>query len=380
MNIIHITTFLQGGAGRIICDLAIEQRKMGHHVYVVTSKTQESDYCNYTEYINRLNKADILLYEIDSTFKRDLYLNLKVVEKVRDIIIYNDIDIIHAHAAVPALVGLISRQASRKYIPVIHSMQGWGTNKTSEQEEMDRIIMNGLDRIIVSSQSSFDLMCEKDINIEILSLIYNGIAYVESNEYAEADADIEEIKALKHKGIKVIGCVGTISKRKNQSLLLDAFNEVLKTEDAVCVFVGEGELVSELIQKSNEYGIEDRVRFWGYKEDSYRFYKYFDCVILPSLSEGHPITTIECFREKVIFIGSNIPSMTELIKHKETGFLFKSNEEDSLVKVIKKVLQLTSEESNEILEQAYGFYKESFTLEAMLNNYMSLYEAVISKH
>ncbi|HOH88559.1 MAG TPA: glycosyltransferase family 4 protein [Bacillota bacterium] len=379
MNILHITTFLQGGAGRIICDLAIEQKKLGHNVYVVTSKTQESDYCNYAEYINRLNNADVILYEIDSTFKRDLYLNLKVVEKVKEIIINSDIDLIHAHAAIPALVGLISRQASHKYIPVIHSMQGWGTNKTPEQEETDKIIMNGLDAIIASSQSSFDLMCDKGINKEKIGLIYNGIACTDISESDKVDDDVREMIKLKHEGVKTIGCIGTICKRKNQGLLLEAFKEVVKAEDAICVFVGEGELVHELMQKANEYGIADRVRFWGYKENSYQFYKYFYCVVLPSLSEGHPITTVECFREKVLFIGSDIPSITELIKHGETGFLFKSNNPASLAGVIKQVLSLTDDESAVIAEKAYDFYSSSFTLNAMLDNYMRLYEALILK-
>ena len=380
MNIIHITTFLQGGAGRIICDLAIHQKMMGHHVYVVTSKTQEVDYCNYIEYINRLNNERVILYEIDSTFKRDLYLNLKVVEEVRDIIIKNDIDIIHAHAAVPALIGLISRQASPKHIPLIHSMQGWGTNKTNEQEEMDRIIMNGLDRIVASSKSSYDLMCNKGINKDIINLIYNGISYAEYNDCGKADADLLEIRELRNKGIKVIGCVGTICKRKNQSLLLEAFNGIVKTENAICVFIGEGDLVEELKQKSYEHGIEDRVRFWGYKEESHRFLKYFDCVVLPTLSEGHPITAVECFREKVIFIASDIPCMTELIKHEETGFLFKSNDVNDLVRTIKQVLKLASEEKTEILEQAYSFYSNCFTSEVMQNSYMYLYEKLIGNN
>jgi len=145
------------------------------------------------------------------------------------------------------------------------------------------------------------------------------------------------------------------------------------------VFVGEGELVHELMQKANEYGIADRVRFWGYKENSYQFYKYFYCVVLPSLSEGHPITTVECFREKVLFIGSDIPSITELIKHGETGFLFKSNNPASLAGVIKQVLSLTDDESAVIAEKAYDFYSSSFTLNAMLDNYMRLYEALILK-
>jgi len=87
MNILHITTFLQGGAGRIIYNLALQQKKDGHRVIVITSRTEEPGYVNYGEYIDGLIRNDIEVYKIDSTFKRDLYLNLLVVEKAREIIL-----------------------------------------------------------------------------------------------------------------------------------------------------------------------------------------------------------------------------------------------------------------------------------------------------
>ena len=129
MNILHITTFFQGGAGRIIYNLALQQKKDGHKVVVITSKTEEPGYENYREYIDGLINNDITVHKIDSSFKRDLYLNLLVVEQARKIILENDIDVIHAHAAVPALIGMISRQVTKKYIPVIQTMHGYGLNK-----------------------------------------------------------------------------------------------------------------------------------------------------------------------------------------------------------------------------------------------------------
>ena len=39
MDILHLATFLQGGAGRVIADLACAQAGAGHRVTVVASRT-----------------------------------------------------------------------------------------------------------------------------------------------------------------------------------------------------------------------------------------------------------------------------------------------------------------------------------------------------
>ena len=162
MNILHLTTFLQGGAGRIIYSLAKDQKENGHTVIVVTSKTPEPGYENYKEYIDGFKGIELPAYQIDSSFKRDLYLNLRMAEQVREIIKRYNIDIIHAHAAIPAMIGTIARQVLNKYIPVIQTMHGYGLNKNLHQQEMDKIIMNGLDRIVAVSKDSKKILVNKE--------------------------------------------------------------------------------------------------------------------------------------------------------------------------------------------------------------------------
>ena len=54
MRILHLTTFLQGGAGRIIVELAREQQRQGHEVMVVASRRGAPGYGNYQEYLQTL--------------------------------------------------------------------------------------------------------------------------------------------------------------------------------------------------------------------------------------------------------------------------------------------------------------------------------------
>jgi len=378
MNILHMTTFLQGGAGRIIYNLALQQKRDGHRVVVITSETGEPGYENYSEYIDGLIANDIAVYKIDSSFKRNLYLNLLVVEQARKIILENDIDIIHAHAAIPALIGMISRQISNKYIPVIQTMHGYGFNKNYEQEQMDKIIMNGLDKVVPVSFDSKDLLESKGVCSDKMEVIYNGIFEDQNNSITDEDLDLKELQEFKKKERTIIGCIGSVCDRKNQELLVEAI-KLLKEKNPliVCYFVGEGDNLEELQAKAKNYGLENQIRSVGYKKNANDYLKNFELLILPSKSEGFGLVIIEGFRQQVPVLSSDIKVFKELIRDNVNGFLFKNEDKEDLALKIEQIIKMPAKEKAEIIEKAYDDYKTNFTFDTMYHRYMELYKQLI---
>ncbi|PYS24428.1 MAG: glycosyltransferase family 1 protein, partial [Acidobacteria bacterium] len=95
VNILHITTFLQGGAGLAIAELACSQAARGHQVTVVTSRTEEQDYSNYPQWLDRLATSDVRVLQTDSTFKRDISLNIAAFQHIRNAVDVAHLSIIH---------------------------------------------------------------------------------------------------------------------------------------------------------------------------------------------------------------------------------------------------------------------------------------------
>lgn len=372
MNILHLTTFLQGGAGRILADLALAQMSNNNKVYVLSSKSSEPGYCSYEEYIKKLKDNKIPFFEEDSSFKRDLGLNLHFASRAREIINKYDIDIIHAHASIPALTGIIARSGFKKYLPVIQTMHGWGTNKTLAQENMDLVIMNGLDKVVTVSKSDKQLLIEKGVQKEKIRVIYNGIVSEQIND--EVDPTLE-YELLKHKkeGYKIIGCIGTLCERKNQELLLNAVKELRQDYNLFCAFIGEGDLLPKMQSQINQENLQQNVKLYGYKPVASNYIKYFDLFVLPSTSEGFGLTIVEAFKEKTPVIASDIEVFKELITDEQEGFLFKNNSLDSLTNVIKKVLSLPQREIEEVINNGYMRYKKEFALNKMIEEYEKLY-------
>ncbi|WPC41022.1 glycosyltransferase family 4 protein [Clostridium sp. JS66] len=373
MNILHITTFLQGGAGRIVRDLACHQKTKNNNVFIVSSETEESGYCNYKEYIEELLNADISVFKFDSTFKRDIYLNLNVVENVRRIIKDNDIEIIHAHAAVPAFVGINARLGTSKYIPVVQTMHGWGINKSPEQEKMDITIMNSLDKVITVSKSDRERIIRKGVIPSLISTIYNGI----NDECIDIEDDLSKIfRKLKKSGYKIVGCIGTIYNRKNQKILIDAIR-ILKDNgysNVIGVFIGDGSEIEKLNKLASEYNIKENIIFCGYRPKAANYIKFFDCLSLPSLSEGFGLVIIESFREKTPVIVSDIDVFKEIVRNKVNGYMFSSNNAYSLYNYLKYVIfEATFEEKDSIIKQAYKDFENKYKKDVMLNEYLKLY-------
>ena len=92
----------------------------------------------------------------------------------------------------------------------------------------------------------------------------------------------------------VFGNVGRLHFQKNQSFLLDVFNEICKKrEDARLLLIGGGEDEKALKEKTNKLGLSDKVLFLGVRSDVPKLLSALDVFLLPSKFEGLGIALIE---------------------------------------------------------------------------------------
>lgn len=87
-------------------------------------------------------------------------------------------------------------------------------------------------------------------------------------------------------------CVGTLSRRKNQGLLLDVFS-CLRNENMILWLVGDGDETSFLKEKAKQLCIEKNIVFMGNRYDVNELLQASDCFCLPSLGEGFPVSALE---------------------------------------------------------------------------------------
>jgi L-malate glycosyltransferase len=382
-TIVHVTTFLQGGAGRTICELAINQQQLGCQTLVVASEKSEPGYENYPEYVSRLKEHGVNLLFCDSTFKRDLGLNLNAVKELKHSIDWDSVDIVHTHAAIPSLIALILTSRSRQRIPVVQTMHGWGLNKTPAQEAMDLVILNEVDRIIAASHASAFLLREKRVRRDLIRIIPCGLPAeaVMNIDKMRRDRVWDDLRRMRTEGRRILICIGTINENKNQRLVIEAMREMSSNCAYFCAFIGEGDRISGLRKLARSYGIADSVRFYGYQANAARYLPACDAAILPSLCEGQGLAAVEAFRDRILSIGSNIPPLAEMIREGKTGFLFESGNARSLADAVQRAFDLDTASRKKILACAHNEFLKRFSLKAMCEAYWKLYkECLVDVH
>ena len=122
-------------------------------------------------------------------------------------------------------------------------------------------------------------------------IINNGI---KTDEYA-FNPEIREKKRFEL-GVTdefLIGHVARFSVEKNHLFLVDIMSDLVKKSNAVLICVGDGQEKNAVIKKAKECGVYDRIRFLGIRKDVKELLQAFDVFVLPSLSEGFPVTLVE---------------------------------------------------------------------------------------
>jgi L-malate glycosyltransferase len=368
LSIVHLATFLQGGAGRALTDLACAQRAAGHRVLVMSSATDVPGYGNYPHYFERLTAADVDVILEDSLFTRDASLNWRALDRVKSVRPPGTVDILHAHAGTPARIGVA--YAEDCGAAVIQTQHGWGTNKTETQAREDLDVMRRVNRVIVTSEATLTLLIEYGVPSDRLLTIPCGIPGTSGPVAPEADALLAPLRAT---GVRILGCVGTVNANKNQQLLLDAVAR-LERYPVAAVFVGEGG--ESLQRRAEQMGIGDRVLAVGYRPDAERWMPAFDALVLPSFTEGQGLVVLEAFRAGVPVVASAIPSLRQLVIPGHTGWLFDPHDVCGLATSIESVLNLSLAERARVTGSARASFLAGYTVEQMVQRHDWLYQQI----
>lgn len=135
--------------------------------------------------------------------------------------------------------------------------------------------------------------------------------------------------------------VGRLEPEKGIDILLQAVGN-LKKKMMINLFIGgSGADEIKLRKMVDDLGINDAVFFLGYVkfgQELFNLYSKADYFILPSLSEGFPNVIMEAMAFGVAIVSSDVGGISEIIKHKENGWLAKPGSPDEIVYAIESLV------------------------------------------
>ena len=111
---------------------------------------------------------------------------------------------------------------------------------------------------------------------------------------------------------------------------IDLFKACQGIENLTVHLVGDGPDRALFEKKTKGLNIT----FHGFQEDPLPFYLMSDAVILPSHSEGNPLSLLEGMALGLPCIGSDLPATREIITNKKDGLLFSTGDPNDLRQAI----------------------------------------------
>ncbi len=146
-----------------------------------------------------------------------------------------------------------------------------------------------------------------------------------------------------------------------------------KVPNSVFLFVGDGKLKNQLIQKINDNNMSKYFRLVGYQENLPEILALIDIFVLPSISEGLPFAVLEAMAAKKPVIATNVGGVPEIITNNVNGILVEPMDSDALARAMI-ILANNPKKRNYIAEMGHKKIIENFSLEKMISTTREIYK------
>jgi len=215
--------------------------------------------------------------------------------------------------------------------------------------------LKSADKVISCSQGLSKNITEKiAVKSENSYHIYNPIDIDEIEEKAKKGVHADIFK--KSKKQKILG-VGRLTKQKGFSYLIEATKRVNDSGiNADLILLGEGKLENELKSLATELGIKDKVHFFGFVDNPYKYMKAADVFVLSSLWEGFGLVLVEALACRTPIVATDCPfGPSEILKNGKFGKLVPPKSSEKLANEITKSLKADKHENAYLVKRASDF-------------------------
>ncbi len=143
---------------------------------------------------------------------------------------------------------------------------------------------------------------------------------------------------------RIVGAVARLAPVKGLKFLLDAAPLILQSvPNAHFVIAGDGPSRPRLELQAREAGLANRVHFLGLRADVAALYRAFDCLVLPSLQEGTPVSIIEALAAQTPVVACDVGGVSLLVEHERSGLLVAPRDSKALASAVVRALCLPAQ-------------------------------------
>lgn len=298
--------------------------------------------------------------------------NFFVIIQVLLVHIRKPFDLIHAHAYSAGISGKILSSILK--IPVVFTVHGANNldlKRKGLKSWLEKLILTKIKYDCeISVSSSF--LEHKNVNKNI-KVIGNG---VNLEKFQAAGGKRSNLATCSLRLVAKLLFVGRLEKVKGIDVLLKALAKIKnKLPEFELKIVGEGNLRKELEELMHRLDLCKQVKFLGRKTGRglVEEYQKADLFILPSLSEGQPLTLLEAWAVKLPVLVTRVGDNPKMVKEGKNGFLVKAGNVQDLGYGLQKAFRMR-EKWKEIGERGYKLVCKNYTWQETAKKIYKVYK------
>lgn len=387
MKIIQITANAgYGGMPLHVLTLARGLRQRGHQVQILSMSEG---------LMVRKFAADGFPVTVAPALGRKMDLNpltwLRAERFVRDTVARSRPDIVHSHGPRAHLFAGLALRGDNS-VPLVSTAHGSFTQfalgheqefgdlrkrlRLLKYESMEKLTGHLADRFIaVSEATRRDLIELAGVPAAKVEVVYNG---VEEQNFVEQQLQELRLRLECRPGDQLVVFAGRLAYHKGAGFFTVAAGTVTKPPNVRFVIVGEGPMETEIRRRAARPPLAGRLTLTGRREDAVAIIAAADLFVLPSLSEGLPLTLLEAAMCGRAVVASNTGGIPEIVKNGETGLLTPPGDAAALAGAIESLLADPAGWER-MGVAARKLWEREFTADVMVDRTEELYEKCLTQ-
>jgi sugar transferase (PEP-CTERM/EpsH1 system associated) len=334
-----------------------------------------------TDFQERIKRDDVEIYELHKREGNDfsVFIRLyKLLKKLNPAVVHTR-NLTAIECQLPAFL------AGVKYR--VHGEHGWDSfdpDGSNRKYQTLRRLFRPLVQKYIPLSTHLECYLKDKIGVPAgkIRRICNGVDTTKFHPLEEGDGHPEAYPFLDNK-LFVIGTVGRMHGVKDQITLVKAFIRLLEKRPEQrdrlrLVLIGEGPLRAEAIALLSSSGDEALAWLPREREDIDLILRRFDLFVLPSKAEGISNTILEAMASRLPVIATDTGGNPDLVVGGKTGMLVPCEDPEEMALALTCYVddpRLIKEQG----EQGLIRVMEQFSLNKMVEKYLSLYDELLGK-
>lgn len=282
-------------------------------------------------------------------------------------------DLVHMHGYIASIVGRLACITIK--VPSVVTIHNYIPDNPTMKKlfaVMEKLFSKRTGAYIaVADALKLHVIKQVGIPEDKIRTIYNGIPYNSDGDDKEGVNDL-----FLPKGVKRVISIVRLIPQKGVEYFIKVADDILKVRKNVeFIILGDGPQRERLERLIKELNREDSIKLLGYRNDVDVLLRSSDVFVLPSFSEGMPVSIIEAMRAGKPVVATDVGGISEEVIDGVTGLLIKPGDVLGLKDAILRFLD-DEEYARMCGEKGFEVYCDRFSAERMCaeteNVYMQL--------